>query len=409
MKDERIIILQMLEKGKITVEEAAALLDALEPAAVREHKEAPAPEHAAETTSSRSGPGDRWEETRERIDSSLKHLRETLREKAPTGDEINAFVRKVQQGVAQVIDELPDVVNRLLHWEFRSGFTGRTAEERFSGTFAEGQKVTVRVHCEDGPVRFAPSEDEGYHVRVVNQVRADDDAHAKALSLETVDWRETENGFELTLKNHPKVRSQVHVALPIGPAYIVDVTSDDGSIVWEKLPAEEVRLTTQDGAVKVSDVKAERLEARTEDGAVWLHKVEANEVRALSADGAVRFRGFARRLRCATDDGAVRAALIAPALPEVDEGELHWELSSQDGAVSLWVPTRDDYGYRLRLTAGEGSVSVSLPGINTTTSGTDGLTGHTAGFEEKRVRATLILRTEDGAIRVAGAREGADA
>ena len=35
MKDERIIILQMLEKGKITVEEAAALLDALEPAAVR--------------------------------------------------------------------------------------------------------------------------------------------------------------------------------------------------------------------------------------------------------------------------------------------------------------------------------------------------------------------------------------
>ena len=252
---------------------------------------------------------------------------------------------KVQQGVAQVIDELPDVVNRLLHWEFRSGFTGRTVEERFSGTFAEGQKVTVRVHCEDGPVRFAPSEDEGYHVRVVNQVRADDDAHAKALSLETVDWRETENGFELTLKNHPKVRSQVHVALPLGPAYIVDVTSDDGSIVWEKLPAEEVRLTTQDGAVKVSDVKAERLEARTEDGAVWLHKVEANEVRALSADGAVRFRGFARRLRCATDDGAVRAALIAPRLARSRRRRtaLGAELAGRGG-----IPLGADPG-RLRL------------------------------------------------------------
>lgn len=406
MKDERLIILQMLEKGKISVEEAAALLDALEPGS----KEGQGgDEGAAPNTQTRAETGDRWEETKERIDSSLKQLRETLRDKTPNSDEINAFVRRVQQGVAQVIDELPDVMNRLLHWEFRPSFTGRTFEERFSGTFSAGQKVAIRIHNADGPIRFSPSEDEAYHVRVVNQVRAEDEGHAKALSLDTVQWREADSGFELTLTNHPKVRSQVHIALPIGPIYTVDVTSDDGSIVWEKLPADSIRLTTQDGAVKVSELEAERIEARTEDGAVWLYQVEAKQVQAVSADGPIRFRGFARHLRCTTEDGAVRVALNSPSSPELDEGDLHWELHSEDGGVTITVPSRDDYGYRLNLTAGDGSVSVSLPGLNTTTSGTDGFTGHTADFEEKRVRATLSLRTEDGAIRVAGNAEGVDA
>lgn len=405
MKDERIIILQMLEKGKISVEEAAALLDALGSDGTEE-EEQDAPD--SEQTGRRPESGDRWEETKERIDSSLKQLRETLREKTPTSEELNAFVCKVQQGVAQVIDELPDVMNRLLHWEFRSGFTGRTMEERFSGTFEEGQQIAIRIHSADGPIRFSASEDGTYRVRVVNQVRADDDVSARALSLQTVHWRELESGFELTVDDHRKVRSQIHVSLPVGPLYTIQVTSSNGSIVWDKLSAETIRLATQDGSVKVSDTKATTVEARTEDGAVWLHKVEADEVQAASNDGAVRFRGFARRLRCSTEDGAVRAVLTAPSSTGPEADELYWELSSADGSIAATVPTRDDYGYRLNLQTGDGSVSVSLPGINTTTTGTGVFTGHTADYEQKRVRAILSMRTEDGAIRVGGAGEGAD-
>ncbi|HHV55430.1 MAG TPA: hypothetical protein GXX55_08295 [Firmicutes bacterium] len=51
MKEERIHILQMLKEGKVTVDEAARLLEALDPD----------PEHGAASSASSETPGEDWE------------------------------------------------------------------------------------------------------------------------------------------------------------------------------------------------------------------------------------------------------------------------------------------------------------------------------------------------------------
>lgn len=410
MNDERILILQMLEKGKITVDEAVALLDALDPDSDRtedapsdsEPAENAATEGEAQTNEAGS------EGSQSRVEERLRQLRESIRQKTPGPDEINSFVRTVQKGIAQVIDELPDVMNRLLHWEFRSNVAGHTFEETYSGTLAATDEVTIRIHNEDGPVRIFASDDESYHVRVVNRVRMDDEAQAKKLSQDITHWDATPSGFELTAKDHPRVSSQLHVALPLGLPYVAYVTSSDGSIVWDGVNGRSIRLNTDDGALKVTETAALTIHVHTSDGGISLRDVQADVVEALSADGSVRFDGFARTLRCKTSDGAVRATLMPLGPEPPSPGELSWELLSSDGSIAADVPVSEPYGYRLNLATSDGGVSVSLPGITTTTSGTGVFTGQTADFETKPLRASLSIRTADGSIRVGAIDRGGD-
>lgn len=406
MNDERILILQMLEKGKISVEEAAALLAALDGSSDPENDES-TDEDPTASNEAGTGPKEYVDTTRERVEQSLKQIRETVRQKAPGTEEINSWVKTVQKGISQVIDELPDVMNRIFNWEFRAG-PGLLVEESYSGTFEPGSAVTIRVHNSDGPIQVSTSDSDSYQVRVVNRVRVAETAEAQEISKEIVEWHASDTGFELTVGDHPKVSTQVHLALPVGIPYSAHLSSEDGSIMWRALNADRIKLVTADGSIQVNEAAVRVVHLHTSDGSIAIRQVQADEVDANSADGSVRFEGFASQLRCKTADGSIRARLQPANQDALPRPELSWELITADGSVSATLPTSDDFGYRLNLATSDGHIAVGIPGIETVSAGKSGYTGQSIGFEEKPVRATLSVRTADGSVRISPLEQGAD-
>lgn len=473
MNDERLLVLKMLEKGKITAEEAAALLDALaerppsagpgvsgeeeakaapgqpeEPSgradAEEDAAEAERPPHDADGASAErpedpplsAKAQEALDKARERVEEALKRVRESVRK--TNAPEIDHIVRTVRRGVSQVLEEIPDVMNRLLRLEFRPG-PGRVYEERFSGTLAPGAPVTVKVRNIDGPISVTAAEGTEYEVRVVNRVRTDDEAEAKSLSRLATVWEASESGLVLTAGNHPRVRAHVRIALPAGPVYNVELVSEDGSLTWDGVTAHEIamrtaegavsvartaaralRIHTEDGSVSVSGVTAGQITAQTGDGSVVLRRFRAGEVNVSSGDGAVAFAGAAQRLRCKTASGSVHAALLAevtnvpdaPAgVPEAAAGaagDVHWHIDTGDGSVHVTVPADAAYGYDVSLVTGDGRVRVDLPDVEAADGGDGRFTGRTRGFEGKPVRVRIDVRTGDGSIGVAAAPKEAE-
>src|SRR5690606_20214990 len=112
MKEERLLILTMLQEGKITAEEAAELLAALA-RTPETQKEKTLTERVAEVV-------ERVEQAREQVEAKLEAARQRIEEARirgeRTGEDIirgleDVFVN-VERGLSRVLNELPETVGR---------------------------------------------------------------------------------------------------------------------------------------------------------------------------------------------------------------------------------------------------------------------------------------------------------
>lgn len=400
MTDERMLILEMLEKGKINAAEAKALLDALQ--------DGPTPDQYDEAQRSEAfdTPGntarDYVEKTRERVEESIKRLRETLRQKGPSSEEIDNVVKHVQRGVSRVIDELPDVMTRLRNLDFTIG-PGHTFEETFAGRLSPESDIHIQVDNHDGRIHVEEGEGLAYSVRVHSRVNVANEDEAMALNNAATTWHASDSGFKLSVGNDPNVASKVYITLPRSLNYHADLTTEDGSITWKNVSADRLHLSAEDGSITVDRAQAEKIDVHTSDGSITMKHVQGKYVDMASEEGSIRFAGYAERLRGKAEDGSVRVRLLPEMRPQdAVQGCLEWDFSAKDGSVHIALPTGDDEAYRLSLRANEGTIAVSLPELTLQPDAPPRTSyeGSTLDFDTKPFRAVINARTEDGSIRV---------
>ena len=376
MKEERLLILTMLQEGKITAEEAAELLEALSRTPDTQ-KEKTVSDRLAEVV-------ERLEVAREQVETKLEAARQRIEEARVrgerTGEDIvrgleDVFVN-VERGLSRVLSELPDTVGRwfgaLRLWP------EHTVNQVYEGEFPAGlSEAEISVVTRDGVIRVEAGDGPGYRVEITNHVRVDDAELAAKLAAEATRWEVTERGFRLVAADRRDVEASVKVVLPKGLSYRLECQTADGSVRCRNLHLTKARLTTADGSIR-------------------LHGVQVDELEATTADGSIRFSGAVERARCSTAEGSIDARYV-PA----DAGagaSVQWDLRTSDGRVRVSLPSGDDVGYRLDLETADGRVRAMIPGVEQRVAGRHTLRAETPGFAEKRLRFTVRARTADGSI-----------
>lgn len=238
MDEERLMILRLLEDGKVTAEEAAELLQALE-ASVQVGSTPPPP-----------GPGE-----------------------APAGD---------QAAAAGAGGRVPlfDGIERLL--ESLSGVFGETHrfETMVEGTFApDARQARVVLNTFNGRIEVHGWDRPGYRLELVKQVRARSEEAAQRLAGAMGRVTRGEQFVAVETDHGASGGMRITCWLPQDLAYELDARSSNGRILVEDLTTERMRLSTSNGRVEVARGRCRDAEIDTSNGRI----VVAGPVERLTA------------------------------------------------------------------------------------------------------------------------------
>jgi DUF4097 and DUF4098 domain-containing protein YvlB len=196
---------------------------------------------------------------------------------------------------------------------------------------------------------------------------------------------------QLTVGMH--VSRQARIIASVPKARRLELRTGDGSVAVERI-AGRIDVRSGDGSVRAYQVDGELI-VDTSDGSVKLDDV-SGRVDVRTGDGSILIGGKLQHVQARSGDGSITVkAREGSAVAE------NWDISTGDGTIALYVPTKLDA--ELDCETGDGRVRAE-----------DGLgfveAEHGAREEDGRVRAlrgrlgsggrVIHVRTNDGSITV---------
>lgn len=406
MQDERKIILQMLADKKITVDEAAELLGALEgenplPAGV-ERSEAAEPSSAVNL-----------KETLRKLGEEIKGLESNIQDEATHHEA--AQDEAVQDEAAQ---DLKDAVGRqprrppILDREFRDrvkqetrdwakrkpfledifdglnfsfmdfGFGGRgyRFEEVYEGQFAEAVPVRLDLDTANGRLELKSWDGPGWKAIVKLHVRGRDEADARRRASELRRFESRDNAilFDARRIHGFNCGAGVELLLPRSHRYTLEAR-------------------TANGRIDSGDVNYQGFQAKTANGRIVLEGGEADIVSVHTANGGTTIGARVRDVDAGTANGSI-------AVVPRGEGEIRLSLSTANGSIKVQADGAMPAGYQVEARTSFGSINLDMTDfqydVNDQSIGRKYVRGRSRDFERKAARISVEARTANGSITV---------
>ncbi|HHT42994.1 MAG TPA: DUF4097 family beta strand repeat protein [Firmicutes bacterium] len=333
MQQERRMILRMLEEGKITAEEAEALLNALG-----------------------DGEGSTESEPQEDPWVRVEKMGEDFASKVEVA--VERFSRSLEHNVSDKLTKLPKILAKFpfLGFEESQEFT-----QVVRGPVAAGDVISIDLSNVNGPLRLQGWSEDYYQLTLVQRLKGRDRELLRSRLYE-VDWADNAlmTEFKLDIPSFMDRTISVHLMVPEGRTYAVTLMSQNGSLRVENLKGTTVSLESINGSVELRSVQARSIEGTAHNGACEMDGVEAEEIRHELGNGSYRMSVSARVLDLVTTNGTINLRV-----PEV-QGSSSYRLRTTNGSVNVSLPARMDLGAALNLQTSVGRVSAELGSLEIT-------------------------------------------
>lgn len=397
MKEERRMILQMIEDGKITAEEGIALLEALEFSAKKENsKEEGANEKEAyKETYSEQKQEEKHNHYKYRDDygpsvedwkKDLKTTAEKLR------DEFVAQGKTVGTKIGDLVEK---VISKVKEMDFDFDFSLGNAvkvEKVFMGTPPfEG---VIELCTENGKIEIEGWDRSEYRIEAKAAIRADNEHEANQILNDLLLFLVDEQ--QLTLKAEPRRGTKVsfHVYLPNYLKNDLKIVTSNGAIELEEISIAAAKLVTSNGSITLEETKADHLSCETSNGKIEMKDAEIGELNAVTSNGAIRMEGSISRAKCKTSNGAIRYSLYQPAEGSID-------LETSNGSIEVKLPT-EGMMFQGYICTSFGSLESLLPKTEILSVSKEASNRHLRfkSVAEEGKSFNINCRTTNGAIRL---------
>ena len=445
MNEERMFILKMIEQGKITAEEGAALLEALrddgdrraasdgggpgadrdagsgrdgrrEPAAdagegrgaeERDGERRTAGDARDDERHRRPRPADLATQIKEAIHSALRgvpHVTEELVEnwKEVSEDVRNSFneirdeIRKRGlvdvSGLMELISHVRDLGFGHLH-EF---------EEEVEGAFTE-KGPRIELATTNGSITVRGWEKARYRLILRKRVQVADESRAEETARRLVDVTAEDGLLRATARQLLNSSVSMELWLPSASDASIELRSGNGGLRIEGLSCREASATTTNGSVQLKRVTADRVVTRTTNGKVSCSEVVSRSAEANTTNGSVSWSGAAESAEIRTVNGTARIEPQVPERPDggdaTEAGRSRYDVSSVNGSFHIDLP--EDDGIGVSVVARGRSVKVEGDGLRLSFDG-DGREerrARTPGYDAAPAKLDFVLSTVNGSVR----------
>lgn len=367
MIKEQMMVLRMLEEGRITADQAVGLLEALGQKEVSGKTAI-----RADDESMQQVVREEQRRARQAVRKETARAREIAREvQAEVKGEANHMRNDIERGRPE---KTWGALGALLGGGKNFSFT-RNVSGQFSAI-----RPDISVRNTNGRIDLGKSNDEKWHLRLLTRVRAADEAGAQALAEKLVHIESDDKSLTVQAQR---------------------MFGQNASVTMELLlPAgdyRELSVITTNGSVELAELTATKMEIKTINGKVRGEKLQSRDLQASSVNGSVAIDGVLERVQAHAANGRLSVSIADIMSSELD-------LKSVNGSIVVELPEAPTIGYELDIATTSGSVKHGLSHLivneEQKRAGRRKLVAASANLAEKQHRQIVKARSVSGSVKI---------
>ncbi len=385
MNEERLLILKMVEEGRITAQEAVELLEAVEGSTkVKEEKD-----------------DDVWrkiEKQGEEFAQKVERAAERFSRSIET---------RLDSGLTEQLANLPQVLSKIPFLRKITEENHKFVQE-YSGTFAADlEEIPIELRTTNGSVIVEGWENDHYKLVVTQMIRAKEREIAldKVIELDVPDKAESIDKLIVKVQEQQDVSVSYHLSLPRKNPYLLELTSTNGQCSVGNLMAAVIKTNTINGSINIRQSKAAKINGATKNGSNVFDYVESEEIEQTTANGSIKFIGSAKQIKCSSINGSVR---VMPLTFAFEQSEM--QLTTINGGVRCILPRFPELNAKLDAVSSVGRIHVDLANFLQNTNEKSGghhiVKGEVVSEESNAKAITITARVNSGSIFIGQEKNG---
>ncbi|MFJ8246231.1 DUF4097 family beta strand repeat-containing protein [Peribacillus asahii] len=279
MQEEKKRILQLVQDGKITAEEALTILEALDKAG----KESEQKEQVLKN-----------ELSTEVIEAKKQHY----------DDAHDTFKKNIQSSKEKIFEFVESAFQKIkdtdLDFNFGKSFT-------VSHIFQHDEKVIqdLDVDIANGKIKMIAWDHHDVRVECEAKVyRVDDQDQAREAFLNEVIFAIEDGTLKFYLQEKG-IKADVLIYVPQKEYKQLRIRMFNGGVAAESLAAEEVKVKSANGSISMDSVRGENCELETGNGTITIQASRFDKVEAETLNGAIEAGGHFKKVDVQTFNGQI--------------------------------------------------------------------------------------------------------
>lgn len=356
VNEEKMMILKMLQEGRINSEEAAKLLEALE-----SKKE---PQQENKGFSAPKPPRNYYDEVakvRERINEFRRDLSKNYNQNDfdKMVDELSAKAEKFGKNVATaafgIADKVADFVGSIIDTgAFKVFGSCVTEEEQFEAAAAEG--MNIELQATNGQITVKKHEED--KILITAKIRTPQENAKGALAFSN------ENGtvaVKLAKPDTYNLSVSYDVLLPAVRFNQIALETKNGKIYVEDVVSEEFVSVTKNGAIDLTGITSSRIAAETKNAKVIANYVIGRDVNVGTSNATIDIKNLkAVRLTSVTSNGKI---LLDNVQNYDNENVAELSLKTSNANIKVNMNDSEDKGYKVKAQTSNGDINLLIPNL----------------------------------------------
>lgn len=396
VSEERMLILTMLQEGKITSEEAAKLLEALEGGTKQGTAE--------NTTKQNRQQADFSEELgkmKERLKEWKKDFKKEYNEKEfdKIIDDLSSKAEKVGKNVAAttfgIVDRVIDYVGSFVDTNSFNIFGSYTAEDR-SFEAAATDSMNLDIEAVNGNILVKKHLDDRVIIR--SRVRSPIN-NADSILL----FSKMEDGLSLKINKLGNISVSHEVFLPALWFGAVKLETSNGKIYVEDSKSDSLEAITRNSNIELMGVNAETVKVDTKNAKVQVSYVVGRKIDITTSNTVIDVKHVkTQEINAITTNGRV---LVENVQSYEESSDVNMNLRTTNGGIKVNMNDMESRGYKVRGRTTNGSINVLIPemiyhNVNRHGMGGSFVEAESSGFEGYPQKVTVSAETNNGFIEI---------
>lgn len=394
ISEERILILKMLEEGKITSEEAARLLEAL----------GEKTNESTEDNSSRQKQTNFYDEVskmRDRVSSWKKEFKKNYSQKDfdKTIDEFSAKAEKLGKNVASatfgVVDKLIDFVGSFVDTSAFNLFGSyKTLDKTFEAEAVEG--ADINIEGINGSILVKKHQEN--KIIVKTRTRSPQNNPDEFLTY-------SDNNGSVTIKINKIANISVshEVFLPALLFNSIKFETSNGKIYVEDSESRIFECITKNAPIDLMGVNSEKISVNTKNAKVQVGYVTGKDIEINTNNSVIDIKNIkTENIKALTVNGRI---FVENTLNYKDSNEINLKLKTSNGDIKVNMNDMDRRGYKVKGETTNGRINLLIPELiyyNVNKQGVGGsfVEAESTGYNNYTDKVNITAETINGYIEI---------
>lgn len=352
LSEERILILKMLEEGKITSEEAARLLEALE---------------GGEKQTSSSGTAGKQQKqpnfqeevakVRDRLNEWKKEFQTNYNQKDfdRIVEEFSSKAEKIGKSVAAttfgLVDKMIDFVGSFVDTSTFNFFGNcPTIEKNFEAAAIEG--MDLDVEAVNGPIVVKKHLDS--KIVIKSRIKS----HSNNAD-DVLVFNDSGNAVSLKLNNAINTSVSHEIFLPAIRFKKISLKTTNGRIYAEDSLSEVFEAATQNSHIELMGVNSDAITAHTRNAKIQVSYIIGKNIEVKTTNASIDVKHIkAENVKVETTNGRI---FVENAQNHENAPEMNISLKATNGGIKVNMNDMDKKGYKVRAKTTNGTVNLLIP------------------------------------------------